>query len=57
MVGDETRLDGDYAAFGKVIEGMEIIDSIMTDVKTDDPNGMLSKAKQPVIERIEMITE
>ena len=26
-------------------------------LKMDDPNGMLSKNKQPVIEKIEMITE
>ncbi len=57
MVGDETRLDGDYAAFGKVIEGMDVIDNIMKSVKNDDPNGMLSSDKQPVIERIEMLTE
>ncbi len=56
MVGDETRLDGDYAAFGKVIEGIDVIDNIMKSVKNDDPNGMLSSDKQPVIERIEMLT-
>lgn len=27
-IGDATALDGDYAAFGKVIEGMEILDKI-----------------------------
>lgn len=57
MVGDETRLDGDYAAFGKVINGMEIIDSIMTAVKNNDPNGLISADKQPVIERIEIINK
>ena len=25
---DQARLDGDYAAFGKVIEGMDIVDVI-----------------------------
>lgn len=57
MVCDETRLDGDYAAFGKVTKGMDIIDSIMTTVKNSDPNGMLSSDKQPIIERIEMLEE
>ncbi|MEY9977456.1 peptidylprolyl isomerase [Lysinibacillus sp. RC79] len=28
MVKDTSQLDGDYAAFGKVIEGMEIVDAI-----------------------------
>ena len=55
MVGDETRLDGDYAAFGKVIEGMDIIESVMTSIKTNDPNGLISPEKQPIIEKIEMV--
>ncbi len=29
MVEQETRLDGEYAAFGKVIEGMETVDAIV----------------------------
>lgn len=32
---DSTFLDGDYAGFGKVIAGMEVVDKIAT-VKTDD---------------------
>ncbi|MEG0614516.1 MAG: peptidylprolyl isomerase [Oscillospiraceae bacterium] len=28
MHGDATHLDGDYAAFGKVIEGIEVVDEI-----------------------------
>lgn len=28
MHGDTSSLDGDYAAFGKVIEGMDVVDSI-----------------------------
>ena len=51
------HLDGQYAAFGKVTKGMDIIDSIMTTVKNSDPNGMLSSDKQPIIERIEMLEE
>lgn len=30
MVKDSPHLDGDYAAFGKVIEGMEVVDSIVS---------------------------
>lgn len=55
MVGDEPRLDGDYAAFGKVVEGMNVIDNIMTSIKTNDPNGLLPTTKQPIIEKIEMV--
>lgn len=55
MVGDETRLDGDYAAFGKVVEGMDIIESVMASIKTNDSDGLISPEKQPVIEKIEMV--
>ncbi len=34
MVGDSPHLDGEYAAFGKVIEGMEVVHEIEK-VKTD----------------------
>lgn len=34
MHGDSPNLDGDYAAFGKVIEGMDVVDSI-AQVETD----------------------
>lgn len=34
MVGEAPHLDGEYAAFGKVIEGMEVADNIVS-VKTD----------------------
>lgn len=34
MVADATHLDGQYAAFGKIIEGIEVTDEIV-DVKTD----------------------
>ncbi len=55
MVGDETRLDGDYAAFGKVIEGMDIIESVMASIKTNDSDGLISPEKQPIIEKIVMV--
>ena len=34
MYEDATHLDGDYAAFGMVIEGMDVVDQIAS-VKTD----------------------
>ena len=34
MHKDSPHLDGDYAAFGKVVEGMEVVEKIAT-TKTD----------------------
>lgn len=48
---DTTSLDGQYAAFGKVISGMDIVDKIAK-VKVEDDNGTVSKENQPVIESI-----
>ena len=36
--GDASFLDGDYAAFGKVVEGMEVVDGFL-DVKRVGPEG------------------
>ncbi|MGL4483467.1 MAG: peptidylprolyl isomerase [Anaerovoracaceae bacterium] len=52
---DAEFLDGQYAAFGKVIEGQEIVDKIAEDAKPTDSNGTVPKAKQPIIETIKEI--
>ncbi|XQY90173.1 peptidylprolyl isomerase [Metabacillus sp. HB246100] len=44
MVEDTSSLDGDYAAFGKVIEGMETVDSIVS-VKTNDSDKPIEEQK------------
>ena len=36
---DSTYLDGDYAVFGYVYEGMEIVDQICQDTQVEDDNG------------------
>ena len=43
------HLDGDYAAFGKVIEGIEVVDAICTSVKPSGGNGAIAAADRPVI--------
>lgn len=48
---DTTSLDGQYAAFGKVINGIDVVDRIAK-VKVEDDNGTVSKENQPVIESI-----
>ena len=52
---DSTYLDGEYAAFGHVTEGMEIVDKICADVKVEDNNGTVLKENQPVIKSIKKI--
>lgn len=52
MHADAPHLDGQYAAFGKVISGMEVVDAICENTPVTDRNGTVAKANQPVIERI-----
>lgn len=51
--GDATYLDGDYAAFGKVIDGMDIVDQIATvDKQGESPvAGQEQVIQSIVIER------
>ena len=46
------HLDGEYAAFGYVTEGMDVVDKICEEATGQDQNGMLPKENQPVIESI-----
>lgn len=51
---DSLFLDGQYAGFGEVLEGMEVVDKICEDVQVVDNNGTVLKSNQPVIEKIVM---
>lgn len=51
---DSTFLDGDYAGFGHVTEGMDIVDKICEDAKPTDNNGTIPADEQPVIETIKI---
>ena len=51
---DSTFLDGSYAGFGHVTSGMEIVDKICKDTKTEDDNGTVKKENQPGIESIKI---
>lgn len=51
---DSTFLDGSYAGFGHITSGMEIVDKICKDTKTEDDNGTVKKENQPVIESIKI---
>lgn len=46
---DSPHLDGKYAAFGMVIEGIEVVDAICTDAQPVDGNGKIAADARPVI--------
>lgn len=53
---DDKFLDGEYAAFGRVTSGMEVVDKIASEVspKALDNNGSIAKQDQPIIESIRL---
>lgn len=52
---DSTFLDGDYAAFGYVTEGMDIVDDICNNTTGQDGNGIVPMENRPIIESIEVV--
>lgn len=52
MHKDSPHLDGNYAAFGHVTSGMEVVDKIADETPVTDNNGTVTKENQPVIESV-----
>jgi len=52
---DSTYLDGQYAAFGYVTDGIDIVDRICADTPVVDNNGTVKKEDQPIILSIKVI--
>ena len=52
---DSTFLDGEYAAFGHVTSGMEIVDDICADTPVEDDDGTVSWWNQPKITAIRIL--
>ncbi len=52
MHKDGTHLDGDYAAFGKVTKGMEVVDKIAEETVVSGYNGEVNPENQPVIKSV-----
>lgn len=52
MQADNESLDGNYAAFGTVTSGMEVVDQIAQKAEPTDNNGTIEADQQPVIESI-----
>ncbi len=46
------HLDGDYAAFGMVIEGLDVVDAVCEAAQPTDGNGSIAADAQPVIKSI-----
>lgn len=56
MQKDTTSLDGQYAAFGTVTSGMDIVDKICKDCTDTNQNGVITdKSKQPVISTVRVV--
>ena len=54
---DSTFLDPDYAAFGTVTEGMDVVDAICKDAQPTDGNGAIAAKDQPVINSVTILTD
>lgn len=54
---DSDFLDGDYAAFGVVTSGMDVVDAVCEDAQPTDDNGTIPADAQPVITSITIRTE
>ena len=52
MHKDGDYLDGSYAAFGHVTDGMDVVDKIAENTPVTDSNGTVLKENQPIIEKI-----
>ena len=48
MTGTTTSLDGNYAAFGYVLAGLEVVDAI-ANCEVDNPNSDAPKPLEPVV--------
>ena len=55
MVADAPHLDGEYAAFGHVTSGQEIVDKVAADAVPLDSNGTIAPENQPVITAVRII--
>lgn len=54
-VADDEFLDGSYAAFGHVTDGMEVVMKIASDAEPVDNNGTILKEERPIISYAKVI--
>lgn len=55
MQKTNTSLDGQYAAFGNVSDGMSVVDAICATVHVEDSNGTVAPENQPIISSMVMV--
>ena len=54
MHADSDYLDGQYAAFGRVLEGMDVVDAVCEEAEPTDDNGTIPASAQPKIKSIKV---
>ncbi len=54
---DSTSLDGQYAVFGYVTEGLDIVDAVCEEAEPTDDNGTIASEAQPIITSVTIRTE
>lgn len=54
---DSDFLDGDYAAFGIVTSGIDVVDAVCSSAEPTDDNGTIPAEAQPVIKSVKIRTE
>lgn len=54
---DSTFLDGNYAAFGWVTDGLDIVDAVCSSAQVVDNNGTVLAKNQPVIKDVRVLGE
>jgi peptidyl-prolyl cis-trans isomerase B (cyclophilin B) len=54
---DAPHLDGSYAAFGTVTEGMAVVDAVCAAAVPTDSNGSITPEEQPVMVSVKIRTE
>jgi peptidyl-prolyl cis-trans isomerase B (cyclophilin B) len=55
MQQDDEGMDGRYAAFGRVTDGIEVVDAIVEQTPVQDSNGTVAGEDQPRITSIRMV--
>ena len=57
MHEDASYLDGQYAAFGRVVEGMDVVDAVCAAAQPTDNNGSIAAGAQPVMTNVTVRAE